>query len=156
VLAGVHLSTEESSSGGHGRLSVWGRQKMVAAAEHVATRCECVGQIMLAGVRRPIGESSSRSGGGEVERVGRQEEGGGSSLHNLEKGSPLKSFRALGQNVGANVFAPRGPARLSTYSWLGLVTERRSDAYTTRRTPICGAPFLGFVAHLACATHMKP
>jgi hypothetical protein len=27
---------------------------------------------------------------------------------------------------------------------------------TTRRNPICGAPFRGLVAHLACATHIKP
>jgi hypothetical protein len=27
---------------------------------------------------------------------------------------------------------------------------------TTRRNPICGAPFWGLVAHLACATHIKP
>jgi hypothetical protein len=31
-----------------------------------------------------------------------------------------------------------------------------SYQFTTRRNPICGAPFWDLVAHLACATHIKP
>jgi hypothetical protein len=38
---------------GKERLSTWGRQKIVAAADLVATRCERVGQVVLVAVRRP-------------------------------------------------------------------------------------------------------
>jgi hypothetical protein len=44
-------------------------------------------------------------------------------------GFTCESFRMLGQNVGANIFAPCGLAHLSTYSWSGFVTNRQSDAY---------------------------
>jgi hypothetical protein len=43
----------------------------------LATRWEHVGLVVLVGVRRPTGESSSGGRQGEVERVGAAEDGGG-------------------------------------------------------------------------------
>jgi hypothetical protein len=38
----------------------------------------------------------------------------------------------------------------------GVMMEDDDEEDTTRRNHICGAPFWGLVAHLACAMHIKP
>jgi hypothetical protein len=66
----------------------------------------------------------------------------------------MGTFYALGLSVKSIGILVLNDGCVSRCYSLGVLSW--SSGFTTRRNPICGAPFWGLVVHLACATHIMP